>query len=69
MVEIEQLRHFKKICSKTQGKSINIYRAHNKKRMYQKNVPLQPQNRFVAQLVEQLTLNQWVQGSTPCRPT
>ena len=23
----------------------------------------------VAQLVEQLTLNQWVQGSNPCAPT
>ena len=25
--------------------------------------------RSVAQLVEQLTLNQWVQGSIPCGPT
>ena len=24
---------------------------------------------FVAQLVEQLTLNQWVQGSSPCQDT
>ena len=24
---------------------------------------------FVAQLVEQLTLNQWVQGSSPCEDT
>ena|GEM_PF-2565885 len=26
-------------------------------------------NVFVAQLVEQLTLNQWVQGSSPCKDT
>ena len=26
-------------------------------------------NVFVAQLVEQLTLNQWVQGSNPCEDT
>ena len=35
-------------------------------------VPLQPQNQndaLVAQLVEHLTLNQGVQGSTPCRRT
>jgi hypothetical protein len=24
---------------------------------------------FVAQMVEQLTLNQWVQGSSPCKDT
>ena len=39
-----------------------------------KNVSLQAQNQrfgnvFVAQLVEQLTLNQWVQGSSPCEDT
>ena len=27
------------------------------------------ENVFVAQLVEQLTLNQWVQGSSPCKDT
>ena len=26
-------------------------------------------NALLAQLVEQLTLNQWVQGSNPCAPT
>jgi hypothetical protein len=30
-----------------------------------KPLPLQPQNLSVAQLVEQLTLNQWVPGSNP----
>ena len=34
-----------------------------------KHLPLQPQikkkNALLAQLVEQLTLNQWVQGSNP----
>ena len=37
-----------------------------------KPLPLQPQNNknaLVAQLVEHLTLNQGVQGSTPCRRT
>ncbi len=39
-----------------------------------KDVSLQTQNQrfsnvFVAQLVEQLTLNQWVQGSSPCEDT
>ena len=30
---------------------------------------LPPEIVFVAQLVEQLTLNQWVQGSNPCEDT
>ncbi len=38
-----------------------------------KSVFLRPQNKRekvpVAQLVEQLTLNQWVQGSNPCGDT
>lgn len=28
-----------------------------------------PSNDFVAQLVEQVTLNHWVQGSNPCGVT
>ena len=34
-----------------------------------KNVTFAPSNLSVAQLVEQLTLNQWVTGSNPVRET
>ena len=62
-------------------KVVYTYFLHKKSSFFVKNiwsyqkkaVPLQPISKrsqvFLAQLVEQLTLNQWVQGSSPWEDT
>ena len=45
------------------NKRINFYQQKRK------NITFAPSNLSVAQLVEQLTLNQWVTGSNPVRET
>ena len=51
---------------------MEIAKANKRIIFYQqkrKNITFAPSNLSVAQLVEQLTLNQWVTGSNPVRET
>ena len=52
-----------KFCRKSLKYFVSIEKVCNFATSKLKNVV------FVAQLVEQLTLNQWVQGSSPCKDT